>query len=90
MTSYLNESSLGSLALNSVLITWSTFSISVQVVINKIDLDDTKKYLNYLFMCAYQLLLPPLTIFVISFGFYLKHKHLRIQVLNKILELFKA
>ena len=90
MTSYLNESSLASLALNSVLITWSTFSISVQVVINKIDLDDTKKYLNYLFMCAYQLLLPPLTIFVISFGFYLKHKHLRIQVLNKILELFKA
>ena len=88
--SYLNKSSLASLALNCVLIAWAAFYLSFQLVINTIDLDKANLYPSYIFMHAYQLLLPTMSIFVTSGVFYVKHQHLRIKVFNKLKEmLFK-
>ena len=88
--SSMEETSLASLALNLVQVIWATVHISLQVVINRFTLEEANQFPNYLFMYAYHLLLPPISIFVISFVYYIKHQHLRAKVFKKIKELLKC
>ena len=86
----MDDTSLASLALNLVQIIWGIAHLSLQVVVSKFTLEEANQFPNYLFMYAYHLLLPPLSVFVVSIVYYIKHQHLRAKVFEKFKELLRC
>ena len=80
----IDKDSLADVVLNVCYICWGIVYVTLQMKVNSFTLDDANEFPNYLYMYAYQLWMPCITNFVISFGYYARRPKLRKKIAEKI------